>query len=71
MLLYRTGDDSGQSPEDPAIWQGLYPVEKQVALNEQAGIGATVGAEWAALEAEAALELSELAATEGVEQVAP
>jgi hypothetical protein len=36
-LYYRTGDESGESPEQTAFWEGLLPLAEQRKIRENAG----------------------------------
>jgi hypothetical protein len=69
MLLYTTGDDSGLSnPDDGEAFAGMLPYEEQYALRLNEGV-LEKGQYWDVLVEEGATEISELAATDGAEQI--
>lgn len=69
MLLYTTGDDSGLSdPDGGEAFAGLLPYDRQYDLRLNEGV-LEKGQYWDALVEEGNTEISELAATEGAEQI--
>lgn len=63
MLLYSTGDESGQSaPDGGDTWSGLLPVAKAKEAAVARGVSFETGQVWDELQSEADAAIAELAA---------